>query len=383
MNINFHYFVIKTLCRAAGFEETDAQTIAYYSQQIDDFIMDRPICVEKEPPAYFAENGYAYQITDKLWLMMPHPTGIDMLKSLGKNYRHTTLAAFHFIPAMPISQIDAKQCSRDAYRCIQGSRSEAALIRQIIADAVERVKLEGTERREASLMQLGMACHTYADTYAHCGFSGLEGWENRAVIEKVHNESTGREEISWAEREIFHKVPPIGHGNAGTAPDLCVCSIDLKMQSDKEDVDMSLHITRDNRQWFMQCAREILNLFCDCLNKEHWEDEKWEELKEQMFEVMQGPEIDKSRKDWLYKKWRAAFQDITYSYEKNQRSFNKEDTVANELGNCIIKHVTDAFFDYNMLAYKRVEQVTGTANFLTEWKEQIAESARVMQGIEK
>ena len=49
-------------------------------------------------------------------------------------------------------------------------------------------------------MQLGMALHTYADTYAHCGFSGLEGWENKAVIKKVHNYNKCKEEgyrIIW------------------------------------------------------------------------------------------------------------------------------------------------------------------------------------------
>ena len=43
MNIDFHYFVIKTLACAAGFSEEDAQTIAYYSQQVDDFTKSAPM----------------------------------------------------------------------------------------------------------------------------------------------------------------------------------------------------------------------------------------------------------------------------------------------------------------------------------------------------
>lgn len=290
MNINFHYFVVKTLCRAAGFREEQAQTIAYYSQQVDDFIMDAPVVVEEEPPAYLIGKQYARKLMNKLWIVMPHPTGIHMLKSLGKKYRHTTLAAFHFIPGNPITNLDGQEGSRDKYRCISGNDRKAGLIHQIVRDAVENVRKDGNRGNETSLMQLGMALHTYADTYAHCGFSGLEGWENRAVIEKAHNETTGKEEIPWPEREVFHQVPPVGHGNAGTAPDLCVCSIDLRMQKDKDDTAMSFHIVRDNRQWFMQCAREILNILCDCLDSVHWEDAEWRELEGRMLSVMQGPE---------------------------------------------------------------------------------------------
>ena len=152
-------------------------------------------------------------------------------------------------------------------------------------------------------MQLGMALHTYADTYAHCGFSGLEGWENRAVIEKALNETTKKEEIPWAEREIFQQLPPIGHGTAGTAPDLCVCSIDLRMRRNRDDTAMSLHIARDNRKWFMLCARNILDILCDCQGISHWTDTSWKPLEERMLSVMQGPESEKSKKELLTARW--------------------------------------------------------------------------------
>ncbi len=372
MNINFHYFVVKTLCSAAGFEETQAQTIAYYSQQVDDFSMHMPICVDVKPPAYLLDKHYARKLKDQLWLVLPHPTGIDFVRSLEKNYRHTTLAPFHFIPGKTLSCMEKQGVSGDAYRCIPGREDGAVLIRQIVAEAVERAI---REKDENSLMQLGMALHTYADTYAHCGFSGLDGWENKAVIEKAHNEYTNIDEIPWVERQFFEKVPPIGHGEAGTAPDLCACRIDVKVQKDKDDKAMSGHIARDNREWFLQCAREILDILCDCLCADHWEDDVWQPLAERILGAMQGAALDETRKETLLPRWSRHFPEIPYSYEKNERFFQKEDTICEESENGIIKHVTEAFFSYNVLAYQRAEQVAGTADLLQERSALLAESA--------
>ena len=82
MDIDYHYFVIKTLAHAAGFPEEDAQTIAYYSQQVDDFTKCIPMWVRQEPPAFFIENQYAKKMENGLWKVQPHPTGIDVLQSL-------------------------------------------------------------------------------------------------------------------------------------------------------------------------------------------------------------------------------------------------------------------------------------------------------------
>lgn len=382
--------MIKTLCRAAGFTEPQAQTIAYYSQQVDDFVTDAPVVVETEPPEYLRRHQYAGRLTGQLWMVMPHPTGIDMLRSLGKKYRHTTLAAFHFIPGEAITGPDGQEEVRGKYRCVAGNESAAVLIHQIVEDAIERMRQnqkrqEGrvsspTDREEeACLMQLGMALHTYADTYAHCGFSGLEGWENQAVIENVYNQTTQREEIPWAEREIFHRLPPIGHGNAGTAPDLCACRIDLRMRRDRNDAALSLHIARDNRQWFMLCARNILDILCDCLGVSHWEDTAWRPLEEQILAVMQGPEADKSKKELLTARWSRAFPDIVYSYEKNQRFYHEEGRVPAEPEDFIIRHVTAAFFDYQVLAYERADFVTGAMGALQERSSMLAESLQMMQ----
>lgn len=37
MDISFHYFAVKSAAHMAGFDDADAQTIAQYSQYIDDY----------------------------------------------------------------------------------------------------------------------------------------------------------------------------------------------------------------------------------------------------------------------------------------------------------------------------------------------------------
>jgi hypothetical protein len=377
MDINFHYFVVRTLAHHAGFEEADAQTIAWYSQQVDNFTKHMPLYVTKEPPAYFMQNRYARKLDSGLWLVLPHPTGIDMTQALGDYYRHTTLAPFHFIPGQSFFELKGKaDATRADYRCVPGSSDKAQLIRRIVEQAVDAAK---NDRSEKTLMQLGMALHTYADTYAHCGFSGLEGWENKAVIEKVFNQHTQKEEIPKEERLFFRELPHIGHGNAGTAPDICAAQIDLAMRSTENDKELSLHIRRDNLLWFLQCAREILDILCDTLGVGRWNEERWQPLSEKIAAAMQVPGTEETKKDFLISQWSSHFPDISYHYEKNERFFEQEDTAAQEV-NGLISYPTTAFYDYNELAYRRAELVLGETTLLQERKEQLARHADTVQG---
>ena len=59
MNSNYHYFTVKTLSRKAGFPEKDAQQIAYYSQQVDDFILYPPLFLEGAAGEAKLKNGGA------------------------------------------------------------------------------------------------------------------------------------------------------------------------------------------------------------------------------------------------------------------------------------------------------------------------------------
>lgn len=201
MDNNYHYFVVKTLACHAGFGEKDAQTIAYYSQQVDNYNLCEPVCVDQEPPQFFFDHRYAKKAAKDLWFLIPHPTGINMASSLGKEYRHTSLAPFHFIPAQPFKALEEKEgFTRKDYRCVPACKESAVLIKEIVAEAVKEVRKNKCKR---SLIQLGMALHTYADTYAHCGYSGLEGWENKADNQKSVESEDGQRGDSRRGTDVF------------------------------------------------------------------------------------------------------------------------------------------------------------------------------------
>ena len=378
MNIDFHYFVIKTLAYTAGFSEDDAQTVAYYSQQVDDFTKSSPMRMRQEPPAYFIERGYARKLENGLWEVQPHPTGIDVLQSLEKHYRHTTLAPFHFIPAKPLTELEAESgFTRADYRCVRADDENALLINRIIDDAVEAVR---RYKCEQSLMQLGMALHTYADTYAHCGYSGLEGWENIALIKRAYNQMTGEEELPSGERLAYWMLPHIGHGNSGHVPDVCTYQIDVAMRSDEQDNALTLHIVRDNLQEFLSCAKSIWEILRWAARTGVHQKLKWNELKEQLAQGMQILTSDENKEEKLAAHWSMIFPEITYAYDKDQRFYQtppcdirSESAVQEEfeslgeaLGIAPVYDVTDAFYMYNELAYRRAELVFGTSELCPE-----------------
>lgn len=374
MDIDFHYFVVKTLARTAGFPEEEAQTIAYYSQQVDDFTKCLPMLVRQEPPAFFLERKYAKKIGEEIWQVLPHPTGIDVIQSLEKQYRHTTLAAFHFLPAKPLAELEAASgFTRADYRCVRADDARAELIHQIMEQAVEAVQ---EQRSERSLMQLGMAIHSYADTYAHCGYSGLDGWENRAVIKKAFNQETRKEEVPPQERFAYRTLPHIGHGNAGHVPDICTYQIDVAMCRDEQDETCSLHIVRDNLQEFLACAKVILEHLCRAARTDVYQTIPWENFKEKLAAAMQVSTGEEYKKEKLIAHWNTVFPEIPYMYDKHQRFYigDQEEEmseladieVMEEVVDVITYDVTDDFFLYNELAYRRAELVVGTSDLLAQ-----------------
>ena len=384
MDIDFHYFVVKTLTRTAGFPEEEAQTIAYYSQQVDDFTKCLPMLVRQEPPAFFLERKYAKKIGEGVWQVLPHPTGIDVIQSLEKHYRHTTLAAFHFLPAKTLAVIEAEPgYTRADYRCVRADDARAELIHQIMEQAVEAVQEQKSER---SLMQLGMALHTYADTFAHCGYSGLDGWENRAVIKEAFNQQTGKEEVSPQERFVYSTLPHIGHGNAGHVPDICTYRIDVAMCRDEQDDTCSLHIVRDNLQEFLVCAKGILEYLCRAAQTNIYQTISWEDFRKKLAAAMQVSTDEENKEKKLIAHWSTVFPEIPYTYDKHRcfylgdqeerPSVSADIEVLEEVVDEFTYDVTDAFYLYNELAYRRAELVVGTPDMLTQ-NAQILETGEI------
>lgn len=401
MNIGYHYYTIKTLAVKAGFGEEDAQIIAFYSQMIDDFVLSNVLLLNSCPPDFFLKNGLAKKVGEQEWMFLPCPTGIDMIKSVSHNYQRHTLVPFHFIPIVPLPEIERKQnekkqnevgpqavedmqtaqsFNRLAYRCQRADLSLDMLIVELLYQAVEAAKQEKSHK---NLMRLGMTLHTYADTYAHCNFSGLHGYENEARVKNAWK-SDGSPGISEAEIFFFKDLPSIGHGNVGSVPDICTYRISYAMKSSPKS-GLDYIVERDNAQFFSECSRDIFHLLCTITGKKISDDREWDELRANLIKAQT---VKKDEKKYLTPSWNQVFPHISYEYSKNVYFMldmiveemegylldSPGERVAQEVlkdafsceGNqhrnrCQVRlnNATQEFFDYNELAYKRVKAVTG------------------------
>lgn len=394
MNISYHYYTIKTLAVKAGFPESEAQQIAYYSQMVDDFHLSNPVILSKQPPDFFLENGLAWQIDDNEWEMLPCGTGIDFLKSLSPHYQEHTLAPFHFIPPRDLATLrDKDHSERTDYRCVCAGERKDLLIHEIVNEAAQAVK---AQRNSKNLMALGMALHTYADTYAHCHFSGMHGFENEAVLKKAYNRTEKAKEVPKAESDLLRDLPPIGHAHVETAPDICFKHIQYQMKTTK-DGSFDLNVERDNAVFFSECSRAILDLLCQITGSPAWNDEEWESLQEALIRA-QAVKMDSEK--YLNKSFSGEFPGITYTYHKNSElaialnvipeemntrlqvsdytaidgeQASQEDVSEEELADAFspdgnfarsmfkvhLENADQQFFIYNELAYRRVQKVTG------------------------
>ena len=356
MLLNYHYNTVKTLALHGGFSAADAQYIAYFSQQVDDFVMHAPFILDAPPPAFFLENRLArpLRIRANRWAFLPCATGISMLRTMSGGYRLHTLVPFHFIMPQPFQTL-AADVPRNAYRCVSANRGAQLLINQLLREVMR-------DNGPQKLLKLGMLLHTFADTYAHEGFSGLQGWENAAHV---------REGMRPAEAAFFRALPSIGHANAGSVPDDVGAVIDIHAKQSEKDMFASF-IKRDNSIFFADCSRRILDIFCTLNKKSPPNNQRWDTLQTKLARAQQ------------HDTWAEEFPQITYDYRRDEflkiqlhalnhdtdillhlppdalhDIYNEEADHGRLSALTLARQVNADFFHYNEAAYRHVHAVTG------------------------
>ena len=359
MNRDFHYNTVKVLAVHAGFSVGDAQCVAYYSQQVDDFIMHAPFIIDSAPPSFFIENRLArkLRIRRNRWVILPCTTGINMMRTLSAGYRLHTLMPFHFIMPRPYYELH-KNAERSLFRCVSANHDAQLLINRRLETILQHPKSEDT------LIALGLTLHTFADTYAHEGFSGFQGWENSAYVH------TG---LRPTEAMFFHTLPSIGHANAGSVPDHYTAKIEIHTKRTEKSPFEPL-IQRDNAVFFADCARRICDILCRYNEKSPLTDSEWGLLNEKILAAHTGGN------------WEETFPQITFDYDKSEFIRIRLETLRHDAGllahlelhpdelhdaYCenadrarfaaltLAHHVNDNFFRYNEAAFKHVFAATG------------------------
>lgn len=221
MKIDFHYYLTFILAKKAGFDQSDASTIAYSSQYTDDnntrFLID-----EGKPTQY---QNYFSQT------MNPLKPQKDRLR---------IYPCFHFIPGDSNSP-SAKRTDDKRHPLNTTPDNENA---NLIVDEASKTR---------DLYRIGIAAHAYVDTWAHQNFVGFE------------------DNFNGFKGFPACLIPDIGHADAGSKPDIPFLIWD----------DARINKTISNKNRFLDAAEKLFSKFCRCIDPKITEAdiaEKWTNL---------------------------------------------------------------------------------------------------------
>lgn len=209
MDINFHYAAIKVLARHAGFSERESQLIAYASQYVDDAVAHEQIALDNDPrvPGIRFDGG----IFDPI--CTAHKS-LDYARAIvSRRGRRLVYVCFHFVPSLA-SEPDDPQ-----YRSVKKNGRLAKKVVQEALTALRAARQNGERTR--SLIKLGIALHSYADTWSHQGFSGEWDSANNDIsgLQRKNRANQGWRNVDLASQFFSYAAPDIGHAEAGIMPD--------------------------------------------------------------------------------------------------------------------------------------------------------------------
>ncbi len=183
MNLEFHYYAVYILALEAGFSENSAFVIAASSQELD---------------ASTSELGF--------------DTGQKILDIVvSQNYsfwndavKNDIYLPFHFIPG---NAEEARNTRKDGKNCRFLVTPNSESVKSLLIDAL----------KDKDPYLIGVAAHSFADSYAHQNFSGLEEEANSlGGFSGNTEESPGK---SLFRDLAASGLPPVGHLQALSAPD--------------------------------------------------------------------------------------------------------------------------------------------------------------------
>ncbi len=245
MDINFHYAAIKAIAQHAGFSSAESEVIAYASQYVDDATTHEAIYIDKDPQVdgiRFSPDSHGGEFDP---ICTAHKE-LDYAKAVfNKDARVRVYACFHFIPCLKGADTDAKK----------QTRRNGALAATLVKDALGSLKGASGQARLRALIRLGIALHSFADTWAHQGFSGF--WDSRNNDVRNLKVKTSDSPAKWESVDLVSAIwsyasPDIGHAEAGALPD-------------RSDVSWScepgkMTKRRDNCSEFLKASERILTL---------------------------------------------------------------------------------------------------------------------------
>jgi hypothetical protein len=181
---DFHYDIVYALAKEAGYTITEANIIAYASQYVDDNT-DREYTVSDSSGEFYI--GFPEKIGRSGNLFFPIITQAEDITSFKLSVQRYVYAPFHFIPGDNNVEIKGM---KNPLCTTRGCRNAEDLVL--------------SARKSKDIYRIGVALHTYADTFSHERFSAFnEDWN------KVYTSFIGGLPPNIGHAEVFHKPDEI------------------------------------------------------------------------------------------------------------------------------------------------------------------------------
>lgn len=195
MQIDFHHAVTYVLARIAGFSKEEAGTIAYAAQYVDD---------ATEAGTIKFDSGASYTRTSSAHKMLDYRNFESLANSL-------VWVPFHFLPGNDGLPAGQDPDGSFIHKLVARPNSPVArdMIRSTIADG----------RAPWALHRLGIAMHTYADTWAHQGFAGVAHVVNHATNVTDDEGKPDTRLVDKLKNFFLNDALPLGHGTVLSNPD--------------------------------------------------------------------------------------------------------------------------------------------------------------------
>lgn len=284
MEIDFHHTTTYVIARAAGFKHSEAETIAYSSQYVDDATNRGTITFDNE--ALYTHTSSAHKTLDN--------------RNFKKKSNHHVWLPFHFLPGNGNKKAGENPTGKFIEKII--CRPNSYIAKDMITACIEKKKLP------YSLHLLGITMHVYADTWSHQGFAGIAHRVNRvkALDEKIKTKNIFKRFKNYllvivynGLSKIINYALPLGHGSALNYPDLPFLKWEYYDHQKRK-------IKRNNTKLFIEAANEM----CKAMQrykagkanaKATGLSKQYKEKIENLLKSITDEEPDERHKKWLKK----------------------------------------------------------------------------------
>ena len=250
MNKSFHYYCIRVLAEKAGFEPDHAQTIAYASQYTDDSTEFGKMIITNIPDGFeYTRLNRARDEFDPICTAHSGNSWFSKLWKWAKFYLKTdvqrkVLMPFHFLPPEALSPANRVQ-----FNFI--TQPNSSLANLIVDESLESLSQATGNRLDLSLIKLGIALHTYADTWSHAGFSGRHNSLENDIKRIQKRNGNKYQAANPLELAVSYAAPDVGHAETGALPDESNMAWKAKYANKKGGLQ------RTNPESFLTAAKQI------------------------------------------------------------------------------------------------------------------------------